>query len=259
VLPHTLHTVDTFTERDRQDAALLFAGPRAALSGASALRASGVPKIAAPRTLLVLVPPGQRTRSTAWVSVRRTPRRFEVVNWSGPRRVELPRAAADHALTLRNLDAVRALVAEVVSRRGCTVEQLQAELESGPRGGSALLRIALNETGASASAPEAVAARILRRAKLGGFEQNVDIRLPNGTRYVADFLWRELRAILEVDSMEYHLGPADWHATMDRHLELTSAGFSVIHRPPSALKNVNRFVNDVATWLVNRRRELNVA
>jgi hypothetical protein len=252
VLPRIYLTVDTFTERDRQDAALLYAGPRGALSGASALRASGMEKVAQPASLLVLVPIDCALRGTQWVHIRRSARPLNVLNWTGPRRVELPRAVADHALTLKRLGDVRALVARAVSRFGCSVAELITELDAGPRRGSAHLRTALAETGRSASGPEALAARILRRAGLTGFEQNAAIRLPDGSRYYADFLWPELRAILEIDSIEYHFDPDDWSGTWDRHLDLTSAGYAVVHRPPSALKNPAKFTRDIRAFLASR-------
>jgi very-short-patch-repair endonuclease len=116
-----------------------------------------------------------------------------------------------------------------------------------------LLRQALVEMSAgAASAPEARAARILRRAGVAAFEQNAVILLPGGGHYVADFLWRALRAILEIDSVEYHFDPVAWRRTMDRHLVLTTLGHSVIHRPPSALRDEHRFAADITAWLASR-------
>jgi hypothetical protein len=257
VLPRTYLTVDTFTERDRLDAALLFAGPGAALSGAAALRASGVPRVALPDRVLVLVPPGNRTESRSWVQVRRTFRPCTTVQWLGPRRVEVARAIADLALTMRRLDDVRALVARVVQARHCTVEELGVELAAGPRQGSAFLRQALREVGQGAeSAPEARASRILRRAGITGFVQNAQITLPDGSVRRLDFYWAELRAALEIDSLEWHFGAAEWAATWDRHLQLASAGIAAIHRPPSALADPARFATEVRAWLAARKAEL---
>lgn len=85
------------------------------------------------------------------------------------------------------------------------------------------------------------------------FEQNARIDLPGGGHYIADLLWRELRAILEIDSAEYHLGPAEWAATMERHLTLETLGYSVAHRPPSAIRQrPERFVREIAAWLSTR-------
>ncbi len=158
---------------------------------------------------------------------------------------------------MTRLDDVRTLVARVVQDQHCTVAELGVELEAGPRQGSAYLRVALEEVGwGSASAPEARAARILRTAGLTGFEQNVRIDLPDGRWRVVDFYWARLRACLEIDSVEFHATRDGWNSTWDRHLELTVAGHSVIHRPPSALRDPASFVADVRAWLAGRETEL---
>ena len=250
MLPATYLTSDTLTGADKVAAALTYAGPHAALSGAAALAESGVKRISRPERLLVLVPADVAKVSARWVQVRRSVRPFAVQQWYGPRRVEVARAVSDLAVTTKRLDDVRALVARVVRDGHCTLDELGAELEAGPRRGSKHLRQALEEVGwGAASAPEAQAARLLRNAGITGFRQNVAIALPGGGRYEADLLWPALRAVLEIDSMEYHLGPAEWRGTMDRHLVLETLGYSVIHRPPSALRDPDRFIRDIRTWL----------
>jgi very-short-patch-repair endonuclease len=179
---------------------------------------------------------------------------MRVARAPGPPHAEVARAAADHALTLRRLDDVRALVTRVVGEQRCTVAELARELAAGPRQGSAFLRQAIEEAAGGAwSAPEARAASVLRRAGVPRFEQNVRIPLPGGRHYVADFLWRRLRAVLEIDSREHHFEPADWRATMDRHLALETLGYSVVHRPPSAaFVDPRGFAADISAWLAAR-------
>jgi len=190
--------------------------------------------------------------------VRRTHRLPDADLVPGPPRVPIARAVADHALTLHRIDDVRTVVAEAVRRRLSTVDEIAVELEAGPRKGSALLRQAVDEVGAGAwSAPEARAARLLRPADVPPFEQNARIELPGGSYYLADFLWRGLRAILEIDSVENHFDPADWEATMDRYLVLETLGYSVAHRRPSAIRDRPlRFVGDIEAWLAARATQL---
>jgi hypothetical protein len=45
--------------------------------------------------------------------------------------------------------------------------------------------------------------------------------------------------------VEYHLDPADWRRTLDRHLRLTTMGYSVVHRPPSVLRDPPTFVAEI--------------
>jgi hypothetical protein len=257
VLPRTFLTGDTLTESDRWLAALAFAGHGAALSGAAALRASGVRRITEPARVLVLVPPPNRSLSHLWLEVRRTLRPIVRELWHGPARVEVSRATSDYALTMRRLDDVRTLVARVVQDQRCTVAELGAELEAGPRRGSRFFRQALTEVGwGAASAPEAEAAQVLRRAGITGFVQNATLALPDGTTRVVDFYWPRLRACLEIDSVEWHFDRADWTGTWDRHLDLSKFGYSVIHRPPSALRDKARFAQDVRDWLAGREADL---
>jgi hypothetical protein len=96
---------------------------------------------------------------------------------------------ADHARTLQTRDAVLTVVAEAIQRQSCRLVDLQVELDSGGRNGSGLFRRALLEVAPGArSAPEAVAAILLRRAKLVGFQHNVPITVL-GRTVVPDFLW----------------------------------------------------------------------
>lgn len=258
LLPGVYLTADSFTWLDRVRAGLLCGGPDALLTGAAALYVSDI-KIARPPTITVLVPRDVKRRCTEWLQIRRTaflPAPMPApMPWPGPRRAPVARAVVDHALTCRRLDDVRTVVARAVRTNWCTVADIHDELAHAQCNGSALLRTALTDIGASASAsasaPEARAARILRRNGIDGFVQNARVDYPGGF-YVADFLWPELRAVLEIDSVEYHLDPVDWRATMDRHLRLETLGYSVVHRPPSALADPSRFAGDIRQWLASR-------
>jgi very-short-patch-repair endonuclease len=254
VLPRTFLTVDTLTWEDRRSAALLFAGAGALLSGAAALTDLRLRCVGVPSSVLVLVPLATAVRSTAWVRVRRTRCMPERALLPGPARAALARAVADLARERPALDDVRTLLAQAVRSRLCTVDELTDELHAGPRNGSAHLRRALAEVSAGAwSAPEARAARILTAARIRPFEQNARIELPGGGDLIVDFLWRELRAVLEIDSVEHHLDPVDWRATMDRHLQLETLGFSVVHRTPALVATQpTRFVREIDAWLQAR-------
>jgi hypothetical protein len=254
VLPRTFLTSDTFTWPDRCRAALAFAGPGAVLSGAAALADTGLRSVRRPETVLVLVPADRWVRSTDWVRIRRTDRLPGRALRPGPACAPVARAVADLALERRRLDDVRALVAEVVRRQRCTIDELVAELEAGRRNGSAHLRTAIEEVAAGAwSAPEARAARLLRAAGVAPFEQNARIDLPDGRWLYVDFLWRTLRAVLEIDSDEYHSLPADADATDERDIGLETVGFSVVHRRPYVVnRQPAKFTSGIAAWLAGR-------
>jgi hypothetical protein len=258
VLPRTYLTVDTFTWLDRRRAALAFAGPTALLSAAAALTDLELRCVRRPDSILVLVPKQVRLESIGFVRVRATGRMPEPDLVPGPRRATVERAVADLALERRRLDDVRALVAEVVRRGLCTVDELALELETGPRNGSAHLRSAIAEVADGAwSAPEARAATLLRAAGVPPFEQNQPIELPGGKCSHPDFLWRDLWAVLEIDSVEFHSLPPDADATEDRHLLLETLGYSVVHRKPILVwREPTRFVSGIAAWLAGRAATL---
>lgn len=257
VLPHTYLTSDTFTWLDRRRAALAFVGDGSVLSGAAALTDASLRSIQRPSIVLVLAPITTRARSIAWVRVRPTRRLPPAALRPGPASAPRARAVADHALQTARLDDVRALVAEVVRRRLCTIDDLLVELDAGPRNGSRNLRLAIEEVrGGAWSAPEARAARLLTAAGVPLFEQNVRIDLPDGSHLIVDFLWRALRAVLEIDSDEHHGLPADADATDTRHVLLESLGYSVVHRRPSfVMRQPSAFTAGIVAWLASRDQQ----
>lgn len=257
ILPHTYLTSDTLTRTDRLRAALEFAGPESLLSGAAALDGLGLRGVAGADLVLVLVPPHVWCRATAFVQIRRTTRLPLPVMATGLRRAPVARAVADLALRLTAPDDVRMLVAEVVRRGLCTVDEIVIELDKGPRNGSARLRCAAEEIRAGAwSAPEARAATVLRRAGAPPFEQNAIVHLPGGDTVIVDFLWRALRAVLEIDSDTHHALAGDADRTSRRHLMLETAGFTVVHHTPRFVREQPaEFARGVLAWLVARGLE----
>lgn len=256
ILPRTYLTSDTLTWPDRLTAAVTFAGEGAILTAAAALADTGLRCVDRPQTISVLVPQTTRVLSRDWVHVSRTARMPQQALFPGPPRAVASRAVGDLARRLRRLDDVRALVAESVRRRHCTVSELVSELAAGPRRGSANFSTAIEEVRRGAwSAPEARAARILTRSTVPPFEQNARIDIQGGRFVVVDFLWRELWAVLEIDSLEHHFAPADLDATMSRHLLLETLGYSVVHRSPAAIaKDPSTFVRGISAWLASRSR-----
>jgi hypothetical protein len=154
------------------------------------------------------------------------------------------------------LRSVRALITSAIQRELCSVEDLNRQLQRAARRNSAAARCALADVVAGArSVAEAEAAQRLRDAELPPFELNVPIIRGGRTIAVADMLWRDLRAVLEIDSREFHFSEADWKATSARHNRLTSAGLALTHYAPSATEAPD-WVDEVARWLGHRAHEL---
>ena len=255
ILPHTVLTSDTLTWEDRLVAAVTFAGDGALLSGRAALGGLGMRSVQRPDRVLVIVPAGRQPRSVRWVRVRPSARPMRAATGRGVPRVEVARAVTDACIGVTRQDDVRAMVADAVRLRLCTIDELAAELRHCPRRGSAYLREAIDEVGGGAwSAPEARAATLMRRAGFPHFEQNITIPLPDGSVYYADFLWEGLRAILEIDSEAHHtLAGGDGDGTGDRHLVLETLGYSVVHRTPRlVVRQPERFLRGMRAWLDSR-------
>ncbi len=258
-------------EPTRDDWALLglaAAGPRAAVSGWDAVRTYGLGPPVPPTPRVLIVDRDGRNRVVGGVRIRPTNRPYTAVRLpvehptlAAEPVVSLPRALADAALEHPTADPVRAMVTAAVQRRLCRPEDLFAELAAGPRARSRTLRIALEDVVAGAhSVAEADAIRWLRRVPVPAFEANAPI-LDGGGREVAvaDLLWRRLRAIVEIDSREFHFGAEEWKATMRRHNRLTALGWAVAHYPPSEVRDRRAaWAHDVAQWLRRRAAELDV-
>ena len=255
------------TRADWALAGLAAAGPGSALSGWDALRLLGRGVAARqPPTpdVLVLARHGMNRRIGA-ARVRVTRRPFTTWHTSvhDPILPLVPvvsaaRAVADTALRYHRIDPVRAMVAAAVQHGLCGLDQLGAELAACPRNGSALLRRTLGEIAEGArSAAEAQAADYLRRADVPPFELNAPISDGGGRLVaVADVLWPQLRAVLEIDSREFHFTVAEWQRTMRRHNAIVRLGYALTHYPPSAVGP--GWTDEVAEWLRSRADELGV-
>ena len=224
-------------------AAFLYAGAAIAVTGPAALAFHGIPT---DRTDLVdvLVPLRNRRCDAGFARLRRTTIepgvlvQAGVVNYAPP-----DRAIADTARRLTDVADVRALVAAAVQRGHVQLWQLTRELDDGPRQGSALLRAALAEVAVGArSAAEADLLTLIRMAKLP--EPLYNPRLYVGEEFLAspDAWWPEFGVAVEVDSKAWHLSPADWERTLERHARMTAQGILVLHFPPGRLRSARREV-----------------
>ncbi|HKC29873.1 MAG TPA: hypothetical protein VKB75_17795 [Jatrophihabitans sp.] len=259
---------DEATRSDWINAAMVLGGPAAALSGWDAVRLRGLGTARPPSPyVLVLVPTG-RNRIVGGVHLRPSHRPAATTLVSAldehipsARLAATARAVCDTALLYREFPAVRAMVTAAVQKGICTPSELVAEYEAGPRNGSAHLRRAVLDALAGAhSVAEAEAVQFLRLAGLAGFEVNAPIYDSRGNLVaIVDLLWRQLRAVVEIDSREYHFTEQDWKATTRRHNLLTELDLAVKHYPPSEVRNGRQeWARAVDRWLAGRAQLLGV-
>jgi very-short-patch-repair endonuclease len=248
---------------------MVLGGSGAALSGWDAVRLRGLGARKPPSEhVLVLTPPGHRNRVVGGVRLRPSDRLLATTTLSVldehlplARIASTARAVADTALMYRTFAPVRALVTSAAQKGFCSADELHRELDLGPRNGSAYLRRALEDVfGGAASISEAELADLMRAAGLPSFELNVPILDGIGNHIAtADVLWRELRAVLEVDSKEHHFLEPQWEQTMRRHNGLTRLGLAVTHYPPTDLRRrTEEVMTEVDEWLRARAVELGV-
>jgi hypothetical protein len=254
---------DVPTRTDWAYAGLLVAGPRAVLTGWDVVHLVGLgSRQPAHRDILILtIGGGSRRVGQAWIRQIRPPLARRLSAAEDPNlplvpTASLARAIVDTAIADTRPRSVRALVTSAIQRDLCTVADLREHTCRAPRRYSAALRLALADViGGARSIAEAEAAQRLRDAGLPPFEMNVPILRLGRCIAVADLMWRELRAVLEIDSREFHFSEAEWKATSVRHNRLTSGGLALTHYPPSATAEPG-WMDDVEQWLRGRAREL---
>lgn len=225
--------------RQRARAALAYAGPGTQLTGARAASLHGLRRTGDDDGVHVLLPHARRCRSVGPVLVERTTRLPEPVMVRGLPLAPVVRAVLDRARRLREREAVQALVAEAVQRRFCTPAELADELDAGSKRGTALVRRELaGIRGGARSVPEVRAMRLVRSSGLPEPLWNVPLLDDCGRLIgIPDAWWSEVGLAWEIDSLAYHLGPADYDRTLRRDARYAAAGISFLPTLPSRLSS----------------------
>jgi hypothetical protein len=222
------------TRRQRLVAALLYAGPAAAIDGADACRFHGLSVPVADDKVHVVVPFGETARSRGFVVVRRTVAEIRTIATDLIRYVEPATAVVAATRRMRNSRSVLAAYSEAVQRRITTYDALlRAHIEGPPRnsrsGDAALAAIAAGVR----SAPESDFRNLAEASVvLPPAEYNVWLRLPSGRILCVDALWRSSALIHETNGRRAHAREDLFEDMQERHDELTAVGFVVLHNAP---------------------------
>src|SRR5436190_449569 len=228
-------------QEERLLAAVIYAGPGAALSHASAAHWWGfLPHL--PNTTHVSSP--KRRRSISGVRVH-IPTRTERVMERGLPVTPVARTLLDFA-SVAPLENVRKAVKEADFRQHLDLAAID-EVTGVGRPGSAKLRRALAlhrpEFARTKSDLEVLFLDLCRRDRLPFPEVNVDIG-----PYTVDALWRDERLIVEVDGGDGHASYGQMQRDRERDLYLRRAGHSVLRyswwqvtrRPPVVAADLRR-------------------
>jgi hypothetical protein len=253
ILPATYALVTgALTDEQRRISASLYAGRGAQLTGTAALNWYGFRYCPPSEQIHLVVPHQTRRASTGHAVVTRALALDPRARDAGLYAVCSPaRAVVDAARNLRQLRAVRAVVAESIQRNFTDLRSLDEEVRRAGRSRTALVRRAFAEIiDGSRSAPEAELRESLAGSRLlSRILWNPRLLRSDGTVLPTPDGYLEDAAIaLEVDSQEYHFAPGDWARTLDRHNELSRCGILILHFTPAAIRRdpvrVRRIVED---------------
>jgi hypothetical protein len=249
----------TFIQQEM--AAILYAGPASMITGLAAVRQHHI-RGPATEFVDVLIPASRKHRDTTFVRVHRTTH-LPTRAWQvGPLRYALPaRAVADAVRDLTSLRDVRAMVADAVQRRTCTVQDLAEELSKGPNRGSMLFREALTDVADGIrSAAEGDLKDLLAKSGLPMPLFNASIYDAQGT-FIAkpDAWWPKYGVAVEVESHEWHLSPHDHTRTLERQRRMGKYGIVVLPFTPKEIRTQPaRVLAEIRDALRSGRPPLNV-
>lgn len=211
-----------YTREARLRAAVLWAGPGAAASGAWAAWWHGMTRTV-PEWIVVTLPVRSGRRSVPGVRVRRRDLLpVDVETWRGVRVTAAPLTALDAAVELgANGPALldRALARSVGYREVCAAHSRQIGCLGSRRAGR-LLAAAGDRAGSSA---ERLLIRVLRNAGVTGWRPN-----HRSCGYLIDLAFPGAMVAVEVDGWAWHVDAERFVADRRRQNALVNAGWTVL-------------------------------
>ena len=239
----------------RMRAALVYAGADAIFTGVTALRCHGVRKPPTEHALHVLVPHSSQRSSRGFVILERTRRMPDPRDVVG-----LPCAPGRQSRHRCGPPGNRRRSGEGAALRGGPAWHVhRGRARRGIAGradrGTGLPRRVLREVSDGVrSAAEAEARQVISSMRIAEPLWNHDIFDAQG-RWIArpDAVWIDLGVVLEIDSLEWHLSPADYQRTQARHRRMTATGLLVVHVTPGTVRR------DPAAFIADLRATLEAA
>jgi hypothetical protein len=227
----------TPTRRQLVEAALLYAGVEAVITGAEACRRHGLRSVPDDHRVHLLVPHRHRALSSDYAVVERTTRMPKQVVRDGIPLAPLTRSVLDACRRLDRHNVARALITEAVQRMRLSPHWLVRELALGSQRGTAVPREVLKDVLAGArSVAEIDAMRVWERTGLPQPRWNVSLRSREGLYIAVPDAWFEVGLAWEIDSYEFHFEREDYARTVDRNTRYAAAGVTVVQTLPSRLR-----------------------
>lgn len=228
------------TGRQRQVAALLWAGPASVLAGPTAARMYGV-TAADPRDRVhVLVPAPQRSRSSGFAEIRRSLIHDGAVVTKGPVRLCSPaRSVVDAARVARTPDTRAAILIEAVQRGITTIDDLHEwVLRLRPRDAAPIHGPLAEAASGAWSMPEAeLLDLVATSAVLPSPWANPELTGPAGQRLTTPDAWfDDVAFAVMLHSRRYHSDGEQWDETVEKDGDLVGVGVVVAGVTPRRLR-----------------------
>jgi hypothetical protein len=226
--------------RQRQIAALLWAGPSSVLSGATAARLHGVTSADPRDRVHVLVPAPQVSRASGFAEVRRTLIHDGAVVARGPLRLSSPaRAVVDAARVARGHDARAAILIEAVQRGVTTIDDVQEwVLRLRPRDAAPLRGPLADAASGAWSVPESELLELVATSTvLPAPWANPVLTGPGGERLTTPDVWfDDVAFAVMVHSRRHHSEGDQWDDTVEKDGDLVAARVVVAGVTPRRLR-----------------------
>ncbi|HSF97084.1 MAG TPA: hypothetical protein VLA55_00215 [Ornithinibacter sp.] len=241
VLPHVFGmSRERPTPRQRQIAALLWAGSGSVLSGATAARLHGVTSADPLARVHLLLPAPLSSRTSGFAEVRRTLLHDPGTVVRGPLRLSSPaRAAVDAARAARAQDARSAILIETVQRGIATLDDLSEWVHRLRPRDAAPLHAPLAEAASGAwSVPESELLDLVAGSVvLPVAWANPMLTQPSGAALTTPDVWfDDVAMAVMVHSHRYHSQGDQWDDTVDKDGDLVAAGVVVAGITPRRLR-----------------------
>jgi hypothetical protein len=223
-------------------AAVLWAGPGAALAGLTAAQMDGLTGFASPGTH-VLVPATRQVRKETMglpvvVHRSRLLGATEIHPVRLPPRTRLARSLVDAAGWMASDDRARAVLAAGVQQRLVRVDDLMTVAGRCVRvkRRSLITGTLMDIAGGAEALSELDFSRLLRRFRIPEPDRQAERRDSSGRRRWLDALWKKARLIVEVDGL-WHMDAIAWWGDMRRDNEFTVRGYRVLRFPAFAVRH----------------------
>jgi hypothetical protein len=234
------------SQRQRQRAALLYAGENAQFADVTALAAHGVRYLPPSSLLHVLIPSDEHRAAREFVTVRRThrlprPRMINGFPYCPPER-----ALVEAAARVGDRRVARAMMADAVQRHLAYLARLQAELPHLSGRGAGIARSAINDVVMGArSAPELEFLDLCEQhSELPRPLVNPLLELVCGRRVSPDALFLDSGVVHETNGRGPHADEDQFDGLQSRHDVMTASGLIVLHNSPRQLRHEQTRIMD---------------